>query len=199
VIQHGSVSFQSFTFSTRLLQRTIDQRRVCFINIPEECDNLMYYIDTVSTPYTRHHHDYYHRDRTTVIVEYNEDIGKTMNLFIEVFPLMLICVELLTYVVSSLVVVKDFAKISFNVRNHAHRHDLSIECIQLHRPETLLVEYDRALSDNDLKILFDKQRIFHIKTYSTCAFVHFYSHCGMSSIGYFSLSIDLCSSNIYNK
>jgi hypothetical protein len=56
-----------------------------------------------------------------------------------------------------------------------------INCIQLYLPETLFIEYNhQEYSDDDIRKLFDKEKIFHIKTYSYCSFVHFYSHDGKS-------------------
>jgi hypothetical protein len=57
-----------------------------------------------------------------------------------------------------------------------------INCIQLYEPETLLIEYDQDYSEDDIKNLFKEERIFHIKIYSYCSFVHFYSHDGKSPV-----------------
>ncbi|CAF2431942.1 unnamed protein product [Rotaria sp. Silwood2] len=146
VIHHGSITFQSFTFMPRLLQRTVDMRHVCFINMSIETNRIPLYIDIVSKPYKKNHFEYYQNDKQTILVEYNEDI--------------------------------DFLKISSNVRNHPEYDGLQIKCIQLYHPETLLVEYDQEYSEYDIKNLFKNERIFHIKTYSFCAFVHFYCHDG---------------------
>jgi len=81
VIRHGPVSFQSFTFTPRLLQRTIDMRHICFSNISCETNYIPLYIDTVSMPYKKLHFEYYQNDKQTIIVEYNEDIGKINILF----------------------------------------------------------------------------------------------------------------------
>ncbi len=73
---------------------------------------------------------------------------------------------------------KDFTKISSNLRNHPEYNTLAIKCIQLYHPETLFVEYNQDYSEYDIKQLFKNKGVFHIKTYSSCAFVHFYSHEG---------------------
>ncbi len=70
------MTFQSFTFTPRLLQRTVDMRHVCFSNMPIETNHIASYIDTVSLPYTKNNFDYYQNDKRTIVVEYNEDIGK---------------------------------------------------------------------------------------------------------------------------
>ncbi|CAF3434900.1 unnamed protein product [Rotaria sp. Silwood1] len=144
VMDHGFITFQSFTFIPRLLQRTVDMRHVCFINMSIETKRIPLYIDIVSKPYKKSHFEYYLNDKQTILVEYNEDI--------------------------------DFSKISSNVRNYPEYDGLQIKCIQLYYPETLLVEYDQEYSEYDIKNLFKNERIFHIKTYSFCAFVHFYCH-----------------------
>jgi hypothetical protein len=76
VIRHGPVTFQSFTFTPRVLQRTIDMRHVCFSNMPCETNHIPLYIDTVSMPYKKLDFEYYQNDKKTIVVEYNEDIGK---------------------------------------------------------------------------------------------------------------------------
>ena len=76
VVLHGSIKFQSFTFTPRLLQRTIDKRHVCFSNLPIEIKHVLSYIDTVSMPYKKTNFQYYQNDKQIIIVEYNEDIGK---------------------------------------------------------------------------------------------------------------------------
>ncbi|CAF4503322.1 unnamed protein product [Rotaria socialis] len=144
VVQHGDATFQSFSFIPRLLQRTVDMRHVCFINVSIDTKLIPLYIDIVSKPYKKRHFEYYQNDQQTILVEYNEDI--------------------------------DFSKIYSNVRNHPERDGLKIKCIQLYHPETLLIEYDQEYSECDIKKLFIHQKLFHIKTYSHCAFVHFYSH-----------------------
>ena len=53
-----------------------------------------------------------------------------------------------------------------------------INCIELYHSETLLIEHDQNYSEDDILKLFDKEKIFHIKTYPYCSFVHFYSHHG---------------------
>ena len=75
-------------------------------------------------------------------------------------------------------ILEDYSKISSNVRSHPECGKLSIKCIQLYHPETLLIEYDQEYSECDIKNLFKNERIFHIKTYAHCAFVHFYCHDG---------------------
>jgi hypothetical protein len=76
---------------------------------------------------------------------------------------------------------KDFSRIAFNVRNNPECDGMIINCIQLYLPETLFIEYNsQQYSEDDLRKLFDQENIFHIKTYSNCAFVHFYSHTGKS-------------------
>ncbi|CAF1016189.1 unnamed protein product [Rotaria sordida] len=144
VIDHESITFQTFTFIPRLLQRTVDMRHVCFINMSIETNRIPLYIDIVSKPHKKTHYEYYQNDKQTILVEYNEDI--------------------------------DFSKISSNVRNHPEYNGLQIKCIQLYYPETLLIEYDQQYSEYDIKNLFKNERIFHIKIYSFCAFVHFYCH-----------------------
>ncbi len=81
VIRHGPVTFQSFTFTPHLLQRTIDMRHICFSNMPYETNHILLYIDTVSMPYKKIHFEYYQNDKQTIVVEYNEDIGK-INIWI---------------------------------------------------------------------------------------------------------------------
>ncbi len=76
VIHHGPITFQSFTFTPRLLQRTIDLRHICFSNMPIETIRIPLYIDTISMPYKKSHFEYYQNDKQTIVVEYNEDIGK---------------------------------------------------------------------------------------------------------------------------
>jgi len=76
VIHHGPITFQSFTFTPRLLQRTIDLRHICFSNMPIETIRIPLYIDTISMPYKKTHFEYYQNDKQTIVVEYNEDIGK---------------------------------------------------------------------------------------------------------------------------
>ncbi|CAF1179585.1 unnamed protein product [Adineta steineri] len=144
VITHGSVTFQSFTFTPRLLQQTIDTRHVCFSNIPIITNRLTSYIDIVSMPYTKNKFEYYQNDKQIIVVEYNEDI--------------------------------DFSKIVSNVRSHPECNGSMINCIQLYQPETLFIEYDQEYFEDDIRKLFDKTRIFHVKTYPHCSFVHFYSH-----------------------
>ena len=73
---------------------------------------------------------------------------------------------------------QDFATIASNVRWHPECHGSTIECIQLFQPETLLVDFDRDYSENELRHLFDNARIFHIKMYAFCAIVHFHSYEG---------------------
>jgi hypothetical protein len=53
-----------------------------------------------------------------------------------------------------------------------------INCIQLYLPEILFIEYDEKYTEDDIRKLFNENYIFHIKTYSYCSFVHFYSHHG---------------------
>ena len=76
MIRHGPVLFQSFTFTPRLLQRSTDTRHLCFANISFDITRLPSYIDTVSMPYKKRHFDYYQHDQQTILVEYQEDIGK---------------------------------------------------------------------------------------------------------------------------
>ncbi|CAF3811897.1 unnamed protein product [Rotaria sp. Silwood1] len=144
VVLHGPITFQSFTFTTRLLQRIVDKRHICFSNIPIETTYIKSYIDTVSMPYTKKTFEYYENDKQTILIEYNEDI--------------------------------DFSKISLNIRNHPECNGSIINCIQLYYPETLLIEYDQEYSEDDIIKLFDRKKIFHVKTYLYCSFVHFYSH-----------------------
>jgi hypothetical protein len=44
--------------------------------MPIETNHIASYIDTVSLPYTKNNFDYYQNDKRTIVVEYNEDIGK---------------------------------------------------------------------------------------------------------------------------
>jgi len=141
-------------------------RHVCFSNIPIETNHIASYIDTVSIPYTKNNFDYYQNDKRTIVVEYNEDIGK-INLKKLYFNLIIF-----------LFVFKDFSKIVSNVRSHPECDGFMINCIQLYCPEILLVEYDQEYSEDDIIKLFDEERIFHVKTYPYCSFVHFYSHDG---------------------
>ncbi|CAF1004064.1 unnamed protein product [Adineta steineri] len=141
VIRHGPITFQSFTFVPRLLQRTIDMRHICLSNISIEITHIPLYINTVSMPYKINRFEFYQNDKKTILVEYNEDI--------------------------------DFSKILSNVRNYPECHGLAIKCIQLYHPETLFIEYDH---EYDIKKLFSNEKVFHIKTYPFCAFVHFFSH-----------------------
>ena len=76
----------------------------------------------------------------------------------------------------------DFSKISSNVRSHPECDGLSIQCIQLYHPETLLVEFDETLAEYELEKLLQDQRIFHIRSQSSCAFVHFHSYDGKCSL-----------------
>ncbi|CAF1605170.1 unnamed protein product [Rotaria magnacalcarata] len=74
VVQHGDATFQSLSFIPRLLQRTVDMRHVCFINVSIETKLIPLYIDIVSKPYKKKHFEYYQNDHQTILVEYNEDI-----------------------------------------------------------------------------------------------------------------------------
>ncbi len=89
VVLHGPVTFQSFTFTPRLLQRTIDLRHICFSNMPIETNHTELYIDTVSMPYKKMNYEYYQNDKQIIVVEYDEDIGKNKfersKNFIEIF------------------------------------------------------------------------------------------------------------------
>ncbi len=76
VILHGPVTFQSFTFTSRLLQRTIDRRHLCLSNMPLKRDRIDLYIETISKPYKKINYEYYQNDPQMMIVEYDEDIGK---------------------------------------------------------------------------------------------------------------------------
>jgi hypothetical protein len=76
VVLHGPITFQSFTFIPRLLERIIDIRHICFSNLPNEINHIESYIDTVSIPYKKINYEYYQNDRQIIVVEYNEDIGK---------------------------------------------------------------------------------------------------------------------------
>lgn len=76
VIHHGLVTFQSLTFTSRLLQRTIDRRHVCLSNMPLKRDHIDLYIDTISKPYKKLNYESYQNDLQMIVVEYNEDIGK---------------------------------------------------------------------------------------------------------------------------
>ncbi|UJR22381.1 hypothetical protein I4U23_025443 [Adineta vaga] len=145
VALHGSVTFQSFTFTPRLLHQINDMRHICFSNILPGSKRIASYIDTVSVPYKKNHFTYYQNDQQIIVVEYKEDI--------------------------------DFSKILSNVRNHPECDGSMINCIQLYLPETLFIEYnDQDYSEDEIRKLFDNIKIFHIKSYSYCSFVHFYSH-----------------------
>jgi len=76
VIRHGEITFQSFIFTPRLLQRTIDMRHICFTNMSIEINRIPLYIDTISMPYKTNHFEFYQNDKQIILVEYNEDIGK---------------------------------------------------------------------------------------------------------------------------
>ncbi len=76
MIRHGPVTFQSFTFTPRILQRAIDLRHICFSNMPIGTIPIPLYIDAVSTPYKKASFEYYQNDKQTIVVEYKEDIGK---------------------------------------------------------------------------------------------------------------------------
>ena len=76
----------------------------------------------------------------------------------------------------------DFSKISSNVRSHPECDGLQIQCIELYHPETLLVEYDETHAEYELEKLLQDQRIFHVKSQSSCAFVHFHSYDGKYSL-----------------
>ncbi len=168
VVLHGPITFQSFTFIPRLLQRIVDMRHVCFSNLPIETNHIEFYIDTISMPYKKINFEYYQNDKQIILVEYNEDIGKID------FKIKIISFHLFYF--------KDFSKIFSNIRNHPECDGFMINCIQLYLPEILLIEYDQEYSEDDIIKFFHKERIFHIKTYSYCSFVHFYSHDGKSII-----------------
>lgn len=70
------MTFQSLTFTSRLLQRTIDRRHVCLSNMPLKRDHIDLYIDTISKPYKKLNYESYQNDLQMIVVEYNEDIGK---------------------------------------------------------------------------------------------------------------------------
>lgn len=76
VVQHEPIKFQSFIFTSRLLQRSIDKRHVCLSNIPVDINQLKLYIDKISIPYKRSNFKCYQNDKRTIIVEYDEDISK---------------------------------------------------------------------------------------------------------------------------
>ena len=76
VVNHGSVTFQSFTFIPRLLQRTMDRRHVCLTNLPDESNSIESYIDRICKPYEKLRFDFYENDSQMIIIEFNEDIGK---------------------------------------------------------------------------------------------------------------------------
>lgn len=83
VLLHGPITFQSFTFIPRLLQRTIDTRHICLSNLPIETNHLESYIDIISIPYRKSNFHYYQNDKQMIIIEYNEDIGKLQNILID--------------------------------------------------------------------------------------------------------------------
>jgi len=56
-------------------------RHLCFLNMPCETNHITLYIDTVSMPYKKLDFEYYQNDKQTIVVEYNEDIGKINILF----------------------------------------------------------------------------------------------------------------------
>ena len=76
VIHHGPVTFQSFTFNSRLLQQISDVRHICFANIPPQSERIGSYIDVVSRPYKISRYTCYQNDPQMIVVEYNEDIGR---------------------------------------------------------------------------------------------------------------------------
>lgn len=51
-------------------------RHICFLNIPFDSNSIPLYLDTISLPYTKSHYEYYQNDKQTILVQYNEDIGK---------------------------------------------------------------------------------------------------------------------------
>lgn len=70
----------------------------------------------------------------------------------------------------------DFSKISSNIRTHPDYQNLPIKCLQLYRPEILLIEYNDNYSEDEIrKKFFPNQDLFHLRTYSSYAIVHFYS------------------------
>lgn len=73
----------------------------------------------------------------------------------------------------------DYSRICSNVRTHPEYTTSPVQCIQLHHPETLLIEYDQEYTKSQIEEIFQNCRIFHIKIYSSCAFVHFYCHDGI--------------------
>lgn len=81
VIRHGPAAFQTYTFTSRLLQRTVDMRHVCFLNVSIDSKRIPLYIDIVSKPYKKVHFEYYQNDKQTILVEYNEDIGNWNKFF----------------------------------------------------------------------------------------------------------------------
>lgn len=163
------MKFQSFQFTSRLLKRTVDLRHLCFTNLPLESQRIIGYIDQVSLPFTKLHLEYYQQDRQIIVVEYNEDIGNELSLRLND--------EFHLFTHFSFI-IEDFSKISANVRCYPECDGVMIKCIQLYLPETLFVEYDQNLSSVELMEFFSKHNVFHIKIYSCCAFVHFYSHYG---------------------
>ncbi|CAF1633437.1 unnamed protein product [Adineta ricciae] len=74
VVHHGPVTFQSFTFNSRLLHQISDVRHICFANIPPESERIGSYIDVVSRPYKINQFTYYQNDPQMIVVEYNEDV-----------------------------------------------------------------------------------------------------------------------------
>jgi hypothetical protein len=74
-----------------------------------------------------------------------------------------------------------------------------INCIQLYLPESLFIEYHQNYSEDDIRKLFNKDKIFHIKTYSYCSFVHFYSHHGKEKHQRFQCVIKEKNSTIHHR
>jgi hypothetical protein len=80
-------------------------------------------------------------------------------------------------------ILVEFSRICSNMNHHPEFHGRIIDCRPVFYPECLLIEHDRDYSLQTIEQLFHEQqtRIFHIKTYTYCSFVHFYSYHGKSN------------------
>lgn len=168
VVAHGCVTFQTFTFIPRLLQRTIDRRHLALSNLPLTSHELDLYIEKISPSSRKFTWEYYQNDPGIILIEYDDDIGKR-NSSREQYS-MKFCFWL------------DFAQIYVNLRQHPEYQGSIIHPIQLYLPEILLLEYDSNPSEDEIRTWFSSVHLFHIRTYSFCCFVHFFSHQGKSNL-----------------
>ena len=136
-----------------------------------DINHIRSFIDSISKSYPIKHFEYYQNDQNTILVEYNEDIGKIKVLSFE-----------MKLRISFSFCVADFSKLFSSIQYDSEYERLKVKCIQLYCPEILLVEYDHEYTENDLRNLFTNEIIFHVKIYSLCAFIHFYSHDGKLSL-----------------